>query len=148
MNSDSDGVGEKSYYRQNTLKEVLSLRPSNAFVDGASHRGWFIGPFLAHTCELRSTSAIEVKWKAYHPGEERVLWGSSEQATTLCMLFKGKVQIIFPQQKCLLSQEGDYIIWPAGIPHRWKVFEDSCVLTIRWPALPEDHKGQGILRSL
>ncbi len=137
MNSDSTTPNEEAdqeYYR---LTEAHSVFSGNASVDGASHQGWFIGHFLAHTCGLCATSAVEVKWGAYSAGEERSSWGMSEQATTLCILCKGRVQISFPQEAHLLSREGDYLIWSAGLPHHWQVLEESCVLTIRWPSIPE-----------
>ncbi len=123
-------------------KETPSAVIGNANADGAAHRGWFIGQFLEEKYGLRSTSVIEVKWGKHHAGEERSVWGRSEKATTLCVLFKGKVHIRFPQQECLLSHEGDYVIWSAGIPHRWTMLEDTIMLTLRWPSSPEDYEEQ------
>jgi hypothetical protein len=110
----------------------------NAYVDGASQRGWFIGHFLESPHGLRSTPLIEVKWSIHHTGEEKSLWGVSKKATTLCALLKGRISLLFPGAEYILSREGDYVIWPAGIPHRWTVAEDALVLTIRWPSRPED----------
>jgi quercetin dioxygenase-like cupin family protein len=64
----------------------------------------------------------------------------NEHATTLCVLVKGSVRITFPGEECILSHEGDYVIWPAGMPHRWVVTEDSLVLTMRWPSTPGDYQ--------
>jgi hypothetical protein len=111
----------------------------NASVDGASQRGWFIGHFLESPHDLRSTPLIEVKWSIHHTGEEKSLWGVSKKATTLCVLLKGRISLLFPGAEYFLSREGDYVIWPAGIPHRWTVAEDALVLTIRWPSRPEDY---------
>ena len=124
------------------VKGTPSVLSSNASSDGTWHRGWFIGHFLNNTCGLRATSDVEVKWGVYLAGEVRTEWGISEQATTLCILFKRCVQIIFPQEEHHLSQEGDYIIWSANTPHQWKVLEDSCILTVRWPSLPEAYREQ------
>jgi len=116
------------------------VRCGNAYVDGAGHHGWFIGHFLEQVHELRSTHAVEVKWSAHQPGEEKRLWGVNEHATTLCVLVKGSVRITFPGEECILSREGDYVIWPAGMAHRWVVTADSLVLTMRWPSTPGDYK--------
>ncbi len=75
----------------------------NAYVDGAGQRGWFIGHFLEHVHDLRSTHAVEVKWGAYQAREEKRLWSMNEQATTLCMLVKGNVRIRFPSEECICT---------------------------------------------
>ena len=116
----------------------------NAYVDGAGQRGWFIGHFLEHAHDLRSTHAVEVKWSAHQAKEEKRRWSMNEQATTLCMLVKGNVRIRFPSEECILSHEGDYVIWPAGVPHRWVVTEDSLILTMRWPSTSGDCKEIGV----
>jgi quercetin dioxygenase-like cupin family protein len=111
----------------------------NAYIDGARHRGWFVGHFLEQIDDLRATPLIEVKWSVYHAGEEKPLWSFSRTATTLCMLIKGNITIWFPMTEYILSHEGDYVIWPAGIPHRWMITEESLVLTIRWPSIAGDY---------
>lgn len=118
------------------ISQVIS---GNAYVDGACQRGWFIGHFLETTDDLRTTPLIEVKWSVYHAGEKKLLWGVSRTATTLSVLIKGKIIIRFPMTECILSREGDYVIWPAGIPHRWMITEEALVLTIRWPSAPKDY---------
>lgn len=60
------------------------------------------------------------------------------EATTLCILLKGRFRLQFPEQEFLLSGEGDYVLWPPGVPHCWSVEFDSTVLTIRWPSKAED----------
>ena len=125
-----------------TLRSTV-VRCGNAYIDGAGHRGWFIGHFLEQVHELRSTHAVEVKWSAHLAKEEKRLWSMNEQATTLCVLVKGNVRIRFPSEECMLSHEGDYVIWPAGVPHRWVVTEDSLILTMRWPSTPGDCKEIG-----
>ncbi len=137
MNTDRTAPKEEADQGDTLGNEARSVVSGNAAVDGATYRGWFLGHFLENACGLRATSAVEVKWGAYSAGEERSSWGMSEQATTLCILCKGRVQISFPQEAHLLSREGDYLIWSAGLPHHWQVLEESCVLTIRWPSIPE-----------
>jgi quercetin dioxygenase-like cupin family protein len=35
-----------------------------------------------------------------------------------------------------LRQQGDYVMWGPGIDHSWKAYEDSVVMTVRWPSMP------------
>jgi len=118
------------------------VRCGNALADGAHHHGWFIGRFLEVPHDLRSSHTVEVKWSTHHAGTQKRLWGMSEEATTLCVLIKGHVSLQFPGRECLLSQEGDYAIWSAGVPHRWAVEQESLVLTVRWPSAPEAYREQ------
>lgn len=142
MNKNSDNMAAEANREQPPLSGVFSLLSGNASVDGASQRGWFIGHFLESTYGLRSTSGVEIKWGKYHAGEERTLWGV--QATTLCILFKGSVQFIFPQEEHFLSHEGGYIIWSADVPHRWKILEETWVLTVRWPSLSQSYQERAV----
>ncbi len=137
MNTDRTAPKEKADQGDTLGNEARSVVSGNAAVDGATHRGWFLGHFLENVCGLRATSAVEVKWGAYSAGEERSSWGMNERATTLCILFRGLIQFRFPRDEYLLACEGEYLIWSAGLPHRWKVLEESCVLTVRWPSIPE-----------
>jgi hypothetical protein len=114
----------------------------NAFADGVRHRGWFIGRFLEIPHDLRSSHAVEVKWSTHLAGTQKQFWGVSEEATTLCVLIKGQVSIQFPGRECLLSQEGDYAIWSAGVPHRWVVVQESLILTVKWPSVPKAYRVQ------
>jgi hypothetical protein len=138
---------KESHFTQRELeqqKDPQSTRTAlvlsgNASVDGARQRGWFIGHFLESTYDLRSTSSIELKWSIHRTGEEKSLWGVSKKATTLCVLLKGRISLLFPGAEYFLSREGDYVIWSTGLPHRWTVAADALVLTIRWPSCPEDY---------
>jgi len=115
------------------------VQPKDTLSTGTFGVYWFVGHFLEHTDDLRAIPLIEVKWSVYHAGEKKPLWGFSRTATTLCMLIKGKITIWFPMTECILSHEGDYVNWPAGIPHRWMITEEALVLTIRWPSAAEDY---------
>jgi hypothetical protein len=118
------------------------VRCGNALADGARHRGWFIGRFVEMPHDLRSSQTVEVKWSTHLAGTQKQFWGVSEEATTLCVLIKGNVSIQFPGRECNLTQEGDYAIWSAGVPHRWAVEQESLVLTVRWPSAPEAYREQ------
>ena len=127
---------------QGAQEGLSTVRCGNAFADGARHHGWFIGRFLEIPHDLRSSHAIEVKWSTHLAGTQKQFWGMSEVSTTLCVLIKSSVSLQFPGGECLLSQEGDYAIWPAGVPHRWAVVQESLVLTVRWPSAPETYREQ------
>lgn len=75
MNKESDCTKEGVDSEQHLIKKSLAVLASNAAVDGASHRGWFVGHFLENIGGLRSTSAVEVKWGVYSAGAERTSWG-------------------------------------------------------------------------
>lgn len=111
MNADSTTPNDEVDRESSRLPEAHSVLAGNAAVDGMSSRGRFIGRFLAQTAGLRATPTVEVKWGLYCAGEERSTWGTSEQATTLCILCKGRVQISFPQEVHLLVDEGDYLLF-------------------------------------
>ncbi|MEH1838369.1 MAG: hypothetical protein V7L20_06310 [Nostoc sp.] len=38
----------------------------------------------------------------------------------------------------ILSREGDYVLWCAGVLHCWVAQSDSTILTMRWPLTPGD----------
>ncbi len=124
-----------------SLLPFFALHPAvSAISHGLNVRLWVT---FAHqikissaTTSLRIAWAVEVKWGAYSAGEERSSWGMSERATSLCVLFRGRIQFRFPQEEYLLACEGGYPIWSFGLPHHWKVLEDTCILTVRWPSIP------------
>lgn len=111
----------------------------NADADGADYKGWFVGHFIQPPDNLRSTRSVEVKWGVHRKGEQKPFWSKNAQATTLCILIRGRFRIMFPDKTFSLSKEGDYVIWRPGIPHRWVAEEDSIVLTVRWPSKPDDN---------
>lgn len=88
----------------------------NAFVAGAPYRSWLVGHFVDGP--LHSTE-VEVKWARHTAGDERVEW-STDTATTLCILVRGCFRVLFADREALLTDEGDFAHWPAGIAHRWR----------------------------
>ena len=116
-----------------------SFQYGNAERDGAPRRGWFVGRFIAEPENLRGTSELEIKWGVHSAGENRESWGYSKSATTMTILIKGKWSQEFADGEVELSQVGDYIIWSPYTPHRWVALEDSIMLTVRWPSVPDDN---------
>jgi len=110
----------------------------NASAEGENRWGWVIGHFLTPTDDPRSTSLLEVKWGVHQAGETRQQWAVNIEATTLSLLVKGRFHLQFPEQKVLLCNEGDYVLWLPGVPHTWEAELDSVVVTIRWPSKAGD----------
>lgn len=53
------------------------------------------------------------------------------EATPLSILIYGRLGIQFPEE-FLLSRQGDYVFWFAGVPHSWSAESDFIILTIKW----------------
>jgi hypothetical protein len=112
----------------------------NAARDADPFRGWLIGHFVPPQLGPRSTDAIEVKWAIHAIGETRSAWAASTEATSLSILVRGCIRIFFATgQEALLAEQGDYVLWPPGLAHRWQIEQDeTVVLTVRWPSLVGD----------
>ena len=118
-----------------------SFAHGNASVDGHGRGGWYLGHMVPGGEEaLRSSSQVEVKWGVHAAGSPRKGWVANTEATTLSVLVRGRFRILFPEADVLLEREGDYALWPPGLPHHWVAEDDSVVLTVRWPSRPEDSR--------
>ena len=108
----------------------------NAAQDGSPFRGWFVGHFVPAELGLRATDALEVKWGAHGLGETRAAWATSPGATSLSVLVRGAIRLLFDDgREALLTEPGDYALWPPGVGHRWRIeMGDTVVLTVRWPS--------------
>ena len=108
----------------------------HAASDVEALRGWFVGHFIPPDLGLRSTSDVEVKWGTHALGERRHDWGASTSATTLSVLVRGRIRLVFDDgREALLDEPGDYALWAPGIAHRWTIEQDdTVVLTVRWPS--------------
>jgi len=120
------------------------LVTGNAFDEAQQNnqRGWFMGHFISPAYGLRCTQEIEVKWGVHRPNEEKLAHGVNEKATTLTVLISGSFVISFPELNSSINLErtGDYVIFAPCVSHVWKALEDSVVLTVRWPSIPNDQK--------
>jgi len=108
----------------------------NAARDDQAVRGWFVGHFIPPENALRSTHDVEVKWGTHSLGEVRPDWGASDAATTLSVLVRGCIRLVFKDgQEALLHEPGDYALWAPGVAHRWTIEQDdTIVFTVRWPS--------------
>lgn len=121
-----------------TLQVDRSHETGNAATESQPFRGWFVGRFVPERFGLRATENIEVKWGAHEAGERQTEWSLNRTATTISILLRGRDKISFPDGDAVLEQEGDYVIWGPGIPHRWHALTDCVVLTVRWPSVLDD----------
>jgi hypothetical protein len=108
----------------------------NAYED-RNERHWLLGHFMEESTGLRKDNRIEVMWSSRKAGDTKEGWTKSTKATTLCILIKGKFSNTFPGVgECILEKEGDYLIYGPETPHSWYAYEDSLLITIRWPSEP------------
>jgi hypothetical protein len=86
---------------------------------------------------VRASEAVEIKWGIHPAGDDRGDWQADEQRTTVVLLVKGRFRLELTVGTFVLEKEGDYAIWGPGIDHSWHAEEDSVVITIRWPSMPQ-----------
>lgn len=110
----------------------------NSEIEGKDRRGWFMGHFITPSDDPRATSALEVKWGTHPAGEKRSEWAVNNTATTVSILISGRFRLQFPEREIVLAKQGDYVLWLPGVPHCWLAEEESIVLTVRYPSIPED----------
>lgn len=130
-------------------KKKINIAIGNTFESSiaTANRGWFIGHFIdPKTNELNFSSEVEVKWGVHKKNQQKEVIGTNTTATTLTLLISGKFTMLFPEQekKITLCQQGDYLIFPAGIAHAWIADADSVVLTVRWPSIKGDQAQSAI----
>ena len=123
--------------------QPASIVAGNAVDDGAAYRGWLVGHFAGGTGAPTRTEAVEVKWGVHPAGERRAVAAVNATATSLSVLVRGRFRLDFPNRAVVLEREGDYALWRPGIAHAWLAEEDSVVVTLRWPSLPDDHAPVG-----
>ncbi|MBV9580768.1 MAG: signal peptidase I [Chloroflexi bacterium] len=110
----------------------------NAARDGDPYRGWFVGSFMPPDAGLASTTHVEVKWGTHALGDVRADWGASDVATTLSVLVRGCIRLVFGDgREALLAEPGDYALWAPGVRHRWSIERpETVVFTVRWRSNP------------
>ncbi len=113
----------------------------NCEAEKDNHRGWIIGHFMDKGSLLHSDD-LEVKWSKHLKGEKKLELAKNIQAKTLFILFNGEFRFYFPNENTdvVLSKEGDYILYDAGVAHSWEVLEDCCAINIRWPSIAGDQQ--------
>ncbi|SED56661.1 hypothetical protein SAMN05216532_4959 [Streptomyces sp. 2231.1] len=115
----------------------------NANNDADQHRGWLLGHFIdPDVGAVRQTETLEVKWGIHPAGEQRLQWVSDDQRTAMLLLVSGKFRLDLSVGSVVLERQGDYVVWGPGIDHSWQAVEDSVVVTVRWPSLPNNERFQ------
>ena len=112
-----------------------SVYKGDAETDGKKTKNWIVGHFIPPD-DIRHSDDVEIKWGVHQKGEKRIGWVTGETRTTVALLISGKIVFEFRDKKIELSAQGDYLMWPVGTDHRWEVIEDSVVITVRWPSIP------------
>lgn len=102
-------------------------------------KGWFVGGSLNESLGLRHTHDVEIKWGTHKAGDERTEWVTSEVRTTIAILISGSYTVMFRDRTISLSKPGDYVMWGEGQDHRGLSPQDSLLMTIRWPSMPEKY---------
>ena len=110
----------------------------NAKEEGVKSGGWFLGHFITPEDDPRSTEDLEVKWGVHQAGDSRTEWAVNNQAATLSILIHGEFRLQFEDKEIVLSREGDYVLWSAGVAHTWIAQTDCTILTVRYPSKPGD----------
>lgn len=109
----------------------------NAVLSAKDTRGWFLGHFMPGEDNPLRTSDVEIKWYTHAKGETRETWAPGNPVKTLNILIRGQFVLLFPEQEVRLSQEGDYVLFGPDMPHSYRSEEESLVLTVRWPSIPQ-----------
>jgi hypothetical protein len=118
-------------------KLLMHVVTGNAADDGTPFRGWFVGHFMPPS--LANTRDVEIKWGTHRLDEIRPSWAVSERATTLSILLRGRIRLLFETGEHVLAAPGDYALWGPGVAHRWHIeADDTVILTVRWPSLAGD----------
>ena len=112
----------------------------NAATDGIPYRGWLVGHFAGEPDSPTRTGVVEVKWGLHPTGDHRATAALNVRATTLSILVRGRFRLRFPDRVVVLEREGDYALWEPGVAHDWLAEEESVVMSVRWPSVPNDSR--------
>ncbi len=96
-------------------------------------KGWILGQFVPDTDSLTHTGDVEIKWADHAPGQSQSEWQSAS-GTSISILISGAITVSFHDGSVDLTRQGDYVMWPAGVEHRWHTSQATRVLTVRWPS--------------
>lgn len=120
---------------------VRGVTYGNAALDGKHTSGWWVGHFIKPADSLRHVESVETKWASHKAGAKHDggKFSVNAVATSMAVLIAGKHRVEFADGASVILQfPGDYVIWAPGVAHSWTALEDSTMLCIRWPSLPND----------
>lgn len=113
----------------------------------AARKGWFLGHFMTSDV-YRKTGKVEAKWGIHHKltekKEKKKPFEGNHRSTSMSILIKGRFRFEFRRGKqtdeAILEKPGDFALWFPKIDHRgFAEVDETVMLTIRWPSLPNDH---------
>jgi hypothetical protein len=112
----------------------------NAAKDQVRDTGWFVGQFVPAALGARHQTDVELKWGLHCDGERRSRGPEAvAHATTISILIRGMLRATFyldgAQQVVTMKNEGDYIIFGPGVVHSWEAFDETLVLSVRYPSI-------------
>mgnify|MGYP001573203266 CR=1 FL=1 len=118
----------------------MKIITGNLDNSSTERNGWFIGHFVDDV-ENFNTKDFEVKW-SYHKKGEFQRSTLNKTAKTICVLISGRAIFEFPKddKKIKLEKQGDFVFWDSAMPYIFRSIEDSKLLTIRWPSIPNDQR--------
>lgn len=108
------------------------------------NKGWLMGHFVREP-GFRNEH-VEVKWSTHKKGWAKGFAAANRSAKSLSVLISGRFILTFPDdnKEIVLSKPGDYCFWSEGVQHSSAAPEESVVLTIRWPSIPDDVALSGV----
>ncbi|OHA26475.1 MAG: hypothetical protein A3C06_02770 [Candidatus Taylorbacteria bacterium RIFCSPHIGHO2_02_FULL_46_13] len=113
------------------------LEEGNVYTKPGVKKNWVMGHFIDPKTPFHQKD-FSLKWTKSKRGDSREQIGTCE-AETLDILVYGKHKIDFPNlhKSVTLEKEGDYVYVGRNIAHTWETLEDSLIVTLRWPSVPE-----------
>lgn len=105
------------------------------------YKFWIIGQMIDEYSP-RHTGAFEVKWGTHLKGENypELLPQKEGVTAAISILISGKMRLQFKNgtetQDVILETQGDFALWEQGVSHNSAFLEDTLVLTIKWPSVP------------
>jgi len=119
------------------MKAIINGNLKNT-VDKGKSNTWIMGHFIDPDSPFHNKD-FEIKWHSLKKGESKDILGANTKSKSLSILIRGKFSLKFSEKKeIILDREGDYVYWGPGVSHTWTALEESLVITIRWPSIPND----------
>lgn len=127
-----------------SMKQILSGNLHDEEKENPQNKGWFMGHFINEPA-FRNRH-VEVKWSTHTKGWAKGFVAANTKSRSLSVLISGRFVICFPDEKreVTLSRPGDYCLFTEGVCHSSAASEESVVLTIRWPSIPDDVVTRGV----
>ncbi|GFO60141.1 hypothetical protein GMST_24660 [Geomonas silvestris] len=127
----------------------MEIATGNAHDADTRGTGWFLGfsDWCRENSELlfvprgESVAGLCLKWYDHPTGDRSAPKPVSVGRTVSLLVTQGAFQVEFcrspefpPDQvrRVVLSRQGDFVAWGAGIEHRWCCLEAASILTLRF----------------